>query len=250
MYVGRGYVWRIMLVLLAALVLVVACGPASASSAGSGPNIVQLNGMVYQTRFQFINAGRPLTAADLGPVHATVRYRIEGQVPPYDFRFNGRRAAKSYATPLAVGTALYTVNGYAPTFRLVAEHQGQLVLFEAVYSPHADRGADLFDIAGKVQSISVHDTTIGMPQIAMVDDPHQVATLVDLIGQAQKFDALPPFAPQYFVLVFHLHDGTVVERVYNFAIGGLSIDLELPRQFQSIMQQIIFPSSPAAPIAP
>ena len=59
--------------------------------------------------------GRMLTANDLGPVFATVRLKLDGNVQDPAYQSKDGDAAF-----LDAGTKIYTMKGYRPTFRLAA----------------------------------------------------------------------------------------------------------------------------------
>jgi len=170
-------------------------------------NFVRFGGISYLAS---VDAGRELQPADLGAQFATVRFRLDGNVSDPNYQSQDGDAAF-----LDAGTAIYRVQGYAPTFRLAAHQGGHIVLFEADTDPHAKTGADLLDIGGKVQFITVTDDISGGEPVATLADAHLVTTLVSLLLAApvdqsrQSGDA----TVRYF-LAFHLADGTQVSRLY------------------------------------
>ena len=170
-------------------------------------NFVRFGGVTYLASF---DTGRELQPADLGARFATVRFRLDGNV--HD---TSRQTQDGDAAFLNAGTPVYRVNGYAPTFRLVAHQDGRIVLFEADTNPRAKTGDDLLDIGGKVQSIVVTDDTSGGAPVATLTDAHLVTTLVSLLLAApvnQSHQSADSGAR--YVLAFHLADGTQVSRVY------------------------------------
>lgn len=183
------------------------CGLFQSAAIIDWVNFVRFGGITYLASD---NAGRELQSADLGPQFAAVRFRLDGNV--HD---PSRQTEDGDAAFLDAGTPVYQVRGYAPTFRLAAHQEGKIVLFEADTNPKARHGADLLDIGGKVQSITVtNDTSSGLP-MATISDAHQLATLVTLLLAApvdqsrQSADR----GPRYW-LTFQLIDGTQVDRVY------------------------------------
>lgn len=59
------------------------------------------------------------------------------------------------ATFLAVGTPVYAIAGVDPGFRVVADDDGRLVMFEVMAAEDAETADDVFDIEGNVTAIDV-----------------------------------------------------------------------------------------------
>ena len=209
---------------IALLVGFAGCGLLQPTANIDWVNFVRFGGITYLASF---NAGRELQPADLGPQFAAVRSRLEGNVHDANYQTQDGDAAF-----LDVGTPVYQVQGFAPTFRLAAYQNGKLALFEADTNPHAKTGADLLDIGGKVQSIAVTDDTMSGAPLATITDAHQLATLVTLLLAApvdqtrQSADS----GPHYF-LIFHLADGTQVGRVYLPAAHEVARGIIVPDAF-------------------
>lgn len=104
-------------------------------------DFVRFHGITYSD--QQNGVGRLLTPVDLGPVFDTVRFRILGTPCEYQPSGPGCRRSEGVALSLQVGTAVYLVKGYPPTFRLAAYRNGVPVLFEAVTNPRARQGGQL-----------------------------------------------------------------------------------------------------------
>ena len=68
-----------------------------------------------------------LQEADLGPVYATVKFKVSGNVCDPHYKLKDGDAAF-----LEPGSAIYQVNGYPPTERLAARHSGQILLYMAM----------------------------------------------------------------------------------------------------------------------
>jgi hypothetical protein len=191
-------------------------------------NFVRFGGITYLASF---DAGRELQPADLGAQFATVRFRLDGNVSDPNYQSQDGDAAF-----LDAGTAIYRVNGYVPTFRLAAYQGGHIVLFEADTNPHAKTGADLLDIGGRVQSITVTDDISGGALVATLADAHLVTTLVSLLLSApvdqsrQSGDT----GARYF-LAFHLGDGTQVSRLYLPDAHEVARGIILPDAFVSAL---------------
>src|SRR4030095_5579675 len=103
---------------------------------------------------------------------------------------------------LPAGTLLYSLVGYISTFRLAAERDGELVLFEAGCNGNAKVGGDLLDLRGKVPRISVHDGESDFPEVASIDDPAEVERLIELVvtgpvdPELRLYPGQPPGRPR------------------------------------------------------
>jgi hypothetical protein len=230
---SRGYALGalpLLVVLLAPLALS-ACGGKTVEI--EWVNFVQFHGVTYTT--PTIRVGRAPADDDLGPVFATVRFKVADNVDDPNYQLHDGDAAF-----LAAGTPIYAVKGYSTTFRLAAQFAGQLTFYEADTNPHATTGGDLLDIGGKVSSIGINaDADRGTTELATISDPPQVAQLVSLI-LAAPFSQHPPQASgtRYF-LALHLIDGTAVTRAYWPDTGELVPGLLLPPEFQSAVHRAL-----------
>jgi hypothetical protein len=196
-------------------------------------NFVQFHGVMYTT--PTVRVGRAPTGADLGPIFATVRFNVADNVDDPNYQLRDGDAAF-----LAAGTPVYSVKGYATSFRLAAQFAGELTFYEADTNPHATTGGDLLAIGGKVSSIGLNDDTgRGTTELAAISDSSQVAHLVSLI-LAAPFSQHPPQASgtRYF-LALHLLDGTAVTRAYWPDIGELAPGILLPPEFQSAVHRAL-----------
>jgi hypothetical protein len=186
-------------------------------------NFVRFGGITYiavDTR-----PGRALARSDLGPVFATVQFKLEGNVHDPGYQTKDGDAAF-----LAAGSKVYTVKGYRPTFRLAAQQDNGLTLYEADTNPHARKGGDLLDIEGKVRSIGILSEQDAITELGAIKDRSQVAKLVDEIVQAPVDQKRQGGDLSYF-LAFHLFDGTVVKRTYWPDTGILERGILLPASF-------------------
>lgn len=186
-------------------------------------NFIRFGGITYLAAPA--KPGRPLTERDLGPVFATVTFKLEGNVqnPGYQIK-DGDTAF------LDAGTKVYTVNGYNPTFRLAAHKNNAVTLYEADTNPRARKGADLLDIGGKVLYIGIVSDQDGVTELGAIKDPRLVAKLVTLVLEAPVDQNRQGGNRRYFI-AFHLVDGTVVTRVYWLDTGELARGILLPKAF-------------------
>ncbi|HET8912571.1 MAG TPA: hypothetical protein VFN23_13950 [Ktedonobacteraceae bacterium] len=221
----------ILLVILSVMLTLVGCAPASTTSPTSSTSkvvidwvdFIHIGGILYLNSPE--KSGRSLTKSDLGPVFATVTFKLAGNVQTQNYRSKDGDAAF-----LDAGTKLYAVKGYKPTFRLAAQVNNAITLYEADTNPHARKGSDLLDIGGKVRSIGIVSDQDGVTELAAIKDPKQVATLVNFVMQAPIGQSLMLGKLRYFI-VFHLADGTVVTRAYWLDTGELQRGILLSKAF-------------------
>jgi hypothetical protein len=220
-----------LLVVLLPLLGLVSCTPPSIGP--SSPNtqhtvidwvdFIRFGGVTYLA--VPTTPGRSLTERDLGPVFATVTFKLEGNVQ--DPGYHSRDGDAAY---LNAGTKVSTVKGYSPTFRLAVQQNNTFTLYEADTNPHARKGADLLDIGGKVHSIGVVSDQDGVTELGAIKDPKRVTALVTMVLQAPVDQNRQGGNRRYF-LTFHLVDGTVVTRAYWLDTGELARGILLPKAF-------------------
>jgi hypothetical protein len=122
------------------------------------------------------------------------------------------------------------VKGYSPTFRLAAQQNNTVTLYEADTNPHARKGADLLDIGGKVQDIGIVSDQDGVTELGAIKDPKRVTALVTMVLEATVDQNRQGGNRRYFI-AFHLVDGTVVTRAYWLDTGELARGILLPKAF-------------------
>jgi len=176
--------------------------------------------------------GRALTSSALGPRFAQIRHTVAGAV--HDPRYRPRNGDAAF---LEAGTPVYLVRGYCSTFRLAVRWRGAIELFETDTNPHARRGADLLDLAGKVRAIAVTSPSAHMTRLTVIRQPQQIASLVTMILHA-PVDQQRQGSPQgpTYVLTFSLTDGTRVTRSYDASAGLLERGILLPKEFTRLLQ--------------
>lgn len=206
--------------------------PSSSTTQIDWVNFVQFAGITYLAHS--LHVGRPLQTSDLGPVFATVKFKLEGNVqdPAY-------RAKDGDAAFLDAGTIVYTMKGYTPAFRLVAHSNNGLLLFEADTNPQAKKGADLLDLMEKVSYIGLNSERDGTTELAAIKDPKQVVRLVSMVLQAPVDQHAVNQSGIMYFLVFHLKDGTAVTRAYWLDSGELARGILLPKAFGTAVEQAL-----------
>ena len=178
--------------------------------------------------------GRPLVANDLGPVFATVKFKLDGNVQ--DPNYQSKDGDAAFLNP---GTKVYTVKGYKPTFRLAAYRNGLIELYESDTNPHAKVGADLLDIGGKVLYIGINSEQDGKTELAAIKDSKQVADLVTMVLKAPVNQNYRSQGSSQYFIAFHLQDGTSVIRAYWPDSGELSRGILLPTAFGAAIKQAL-----------
>lgn len=226
------------LALAVPMVLVAGCTTSHSAVQVDYTDFVKLGGVTYQAAWT--SPVRPMKDADLGPVYGKVKVKLEGSQDPNHQLQDGDSAF------LAPGTQVYSVTGYQPTFRLAARHDGRLVLYEADTNPGARAGADLLDLANKVQYIGVNSASDGHTELGAIKDPNAVRALVALVGTSPVDQSNQPNSgPQYFV-DFHMLDGTEVTRSYWPDSGELARGIRVPTAFGAAIAAAIQSVSPGA----
>lgn len=233
------------------------CGaPSGGSPIGSGtpPNctamidwsdFVRHNGISYVASYSAF--GRPIASSDLG----VERFRIKNTLSsttcdPY------YRAIDGDAAYVPTGEPVFSVRGYAPSFRVAARHDGQLVLYEADSNPAARRGGDVLDIEGKVKGIALLDQKTGRMPVSRLSDRTRIDGLVGAVVNA-RVDANYP-SPQstgpvdYVHVAFELDDGTVTVRAYDRIRGVLWRGIEVGTAFGSVVDELVRTAPTPSPV--
>ncbi|HJT58599.1 MAG TPA: hypothetical protein VJ761_18975 [Ktedonobacteraceae bacterium] len=174
---GTSYIAPAFALVLVPAFVLVACTALPSSNGQPSSNFqhveidwvdfIRFGGITYTT--PPVGFGRALVASDLGPVFATVKFKLDGNVQDPNYQSKDGDAAL-----LNPGTRVYTVKGYKPTFRLAAYQNNLIELYESDTNPHAKVGADLLDIGGKVLYIGINSEQDGKTELAAIKDSKQV----------------------------------------------------------------------------
>jgi hypothetical protein len=219
-------------VVLAGCLLLAACGGWGGRPV-AGPrdyiDFVRFGGVTYYVADHGV--GRPIASGDLGPRFAVVRANPPTSGPPLAYR-----PRDGDAPYLAVGSPVFTVKGYHPSFRLAASHHGRLHLYEAEEAAGARTGADLLDLAGKVRYLSVNSRRF---ELARIKDGPRVAELVAQVLAAPVRPTDGRAEHRYCFVVFNLADGTAVRRSFFPDTGQLAPGVYVPPAFTEAMEQAL-----------
>lgn len=137
---------------------------------------------------------------------------------PYDVPEDG------YATYLKPGTPAYSVEDYAPSFRLAVSADNGWAAYETVRNPNARTAEELLDIRGKVEHVVVRKApTTGAGEATPFRSPAEVREFVEAVLDSPPERVFVAPATGIY-LVFELKDGTEVVRAYEPASGQLRLE--------------------------
>ena len=246
--------------LLVASLLLVSC---SYSVTNDYIDFVKASGISYIGVDYFsggTGVGRVLVEADLGPEHFRVKQMLSGESKGLDYRI-----ADGDSAFVPAGEPVYSVKGYATTFRLGARRDGKLVLYEADSNPSAKTGRDLLDIEGKVVGIALVSGKDGRTILGRITDRSRIDDLVRLVLSA-PVDQNPPLAssaprtplatptvriqiPNYgFSVAFQLADGSATQRHYDIANGVLHRGILVAGAFRSAVEELVAAAPTPTPL--
>ena len=226
-----------------------------------GPiDFIRINGAVYlSTVYLAENSSRasftPLGSQELGPaVGQVVTNWIDGNdeavypnEPCYWDTPDGT------APLLAPGDAIYAVRGYATTFRLAARHDDELVSYQVWCSDDAEVGADLFDVYGRVERISVTADQSESSGFAVIEDPTTVASLVGMLLEGKVIpEELTSTAPVTHQMIIHLDDGSTFRasaapEEFLWGLGAVSVPAAFTETLDHAWTAHLAESTPDSP---
>jgi hypothetical protein len=198
-------------------------------------DFVQWNGVTY------VAATGPASAATSDPaigaqLATTTRKLADNETDPAHKLQDGEAAF------LPAGTAVYSLRDYKTGFRVAVKGSNGVVIYEADTNPRAKTGADLLDLAGKFDYITVRDST---GQEATIRDAAVLTRVVSLILQAPVDQSIepPPNGPQDFVTI-HFLDRTQTVRAFWPSTGELSRGIRPGPEFtQAVLAALPFPAA-------
>ena len=209
-------------------------------------DFLRFNGAVYlSTVYLAENSSRasdtPIGSQNLGPaVGQVVTNWIDGNdTAAYPNEPCFWDAPDGTAPLLAPGDTIYAVRGYATTFRLAARHDDGFVSYQVWCNDDAQVGADLFDIYGRVERISVTADVSETRGFALIEDQ---AIITDLVGMVLEGKVIPEelssMAPVTHQMIIHLEDGTTFRasaapEEFLWGLGAVSV----PEAFTEILDR-------------
>lgn len=223
----KRFIWLSLSLVL--LLLLVGCAGGPSVAFIDWVDFIKFNDITYLQEHQSVS----INENNLSP-YGEIKFKVADNVnnPNYEIK-NGDAAY------LEAGTPVYSLDGYAPDFRLVVRNNQELLIYEADTNPKASKGSDLLDIGGKVEYVSINSKTDGKTELASIKDQTQVNELVQMILEAPvDQDSSKAGSEQYF-LEFHLSDGTTTKRSYWLDTGSLSRGIQLPEEFGTAIRSAL-----------
>lgn len=106
----------------------------------SGPTIVSIEWVDFikfnDITYIRVHQGVSVNEKDLSP-YGEIKFKTAGNVESLKYEIKNGDAAF-----LEAGTLVYSLTGYAPTFRLVARQNQELFIYEVDTNPQAKKGSD------------------------------------------------------------------------------------------------------------
>lgn len=153
----------------------------------------------------------------------------------------GYRTQPGDASYLPVGTKVREVIGFEG-FRVAAETNGTIGLYELEAPPTARTGADVFPgVRPHVVALALSSQTDGKKHLSRISAPERVAALADQLFAAphnpQDWQRISSSWDVFLDLV--LDDGTRVQRAYDSQQGVLHPGLRLPSAFRAEVRRAL-----------
>ncbi|WP_255374007.1 hypothetical protein [Cohnella sp. OV330] len=166
-------------------------------------DFLMLNGIMYTAN---IEGTKDVSQGMQGEKVGEVSYMLDEHACTDHKNKNGDAAY------LPIGTAIYAMNGYKPSYRVMANGK----VYEARSNPNAKTIGDLWDIDGKIAKVSLESGTDGSPigdftpeasAVFAKDLPRLTLVGNDSIRKDNK--------PEYGIFLrVHLQDGTSFRMVF------------------------------------
>jgi len=163
-----------------------------------------------------------------------VQFRVDANIDTLGYQIKDGDAAY-----LNEGTRIYSIEGYSPDFRLVAKTGMELLLFEADTNPNARTGTDLMDIEGKVEYIGINSPVDGITELASITEQDMVFSLVEMVLDSPVDQTSRIYGSQQLFIMFHLRDGTRVNRSFWSDTGKLQRGIMLPDDFWEMIKPFV-----------
>ena len=180
-----------------------------------------------------VSEGRPSTAR-LGRTILTTRCRYGDGAP--DDGYEQRSGDASY---LPVGTAVRELVGFDAGFRVAAEVDGAVRLFQADPPPRAGTGADVYPgLAEHVTAVHLTSQQDATTVLARIGDPARVRSLVQQL-LAAPYSPKAGFGDADSFLSLRLDDGTALRSAYNAEKGLLVAGIAPPPAFGAELRRAL-----------
>jgi len=154
-------------------------------------------------------------------------------------RKNDRVILNEDAEGFEAGTPVYTLDDYAPSFRLAVKQDSEILIFQAHLNPHASKAEELMDIGGRVKRISV-DNPDKYQEIASITDQEQIDKLVGLFLEAPyNNEVLMNPGTKAVTIRFYLVDGTETGGFLWLDSGVYGSFIQLPEEFCTAIRDTI-----------
>ena len=192
-------------------------------------DFIRFNGITYIRTVQHL----PYSEEEL-EYFDEVQFRVDINIDAPGYQIKDGDAAY-----LDEGTQIYSIKGYSPDFRLVAKTGTELHLFEADTNPKARTGTDLLDIEGKVEYIGINSPVDGITELASITEQDMVFRLVEMVLDSPVDQTSRIYGSQQLFIMFHLRDGTRVNRSFWSDTGKLQRGIMLPDDFWEMIKPYV-----------
>ena len=203
-------------------------------------DLIRLNGVTYYSEYPFVSNDQSDTEIrDIYPDDELSEFeRIENFVPSQQPNLN-YRIKDGDSTRLDVGTPVYSISSYDPTFRLIVKYGHDYVLYEVGENVNAEIGADLLDIENKVIRIDLeygnqHENKV------LVTDSAEIESLVSAVLVAPVTSDVP-LCDEFVFVHFALQDLTSTTQHFcsltNKFRSGIQISQSAVETLQNQMEE-------------
>jgi len=197
-------------------------------------DFIKFNDITYYARMD--QAGLKLTKDDFDKELYKVKFNVYENVHDGQYKIKNGDAAF-----LPVNTEVYSVKGFTSDFCLAAYNsKRELVLYFADTIPNAKKGEDLFDIKGKVESISIN-SDITQKELVLITDPKLIDKMADMIIKGSIEMKPKTSGSQRYYLKFNLKKGIILPFWYYTDDNKLtsSMGIVVPKEFGEIVQKAV-----------
>jgi len=197
-------------------------------------DFIKFNDITYYPRMD--QAGPKLTKDDLDKELYKVKFNVADNVHDAKYKIKNGDAAF-----LPVNAEVYSVKDYSSNFCLAAYNsRRELVLYFADSNPNAKKGEDIFDIKGKVESISIN-SDITQKELALITEPKLIDKMADMILKGSIEIKPKTSGSQGYYLKFNLKKGIILPFWYYTDDNKLtsSMGIVVPKEFGEIVQKAV-----------